>query len=87
MPSPCPIGDVCVSGACKVGGLQPCVQPSDCAYGTCTNGLCPLVPQNGVCIGMPNQNECDQTGTSTSFPAGCGTPVGDKFPICWVDTS
>jgi hypothetical protein len=61
--SPCPyIGQLCVSGVCKVSGLWPCVNSTDCAYGACTNGACPPIPQNGVCPSLVS-GEC-ATGTT-----------------------
>jgi hypothetical protein len=35
-----------------VAGLWPCVSASDCAYGTCSNGMCPQIPDGGFCTQM-----------------------------------
>ncbi len=50
----------CISGACKVGALQPCVRSDDCAYGTCgADGTCPPSPSGGLCTGDYSFAECE----------------------------
>jgi hypothetical protein len=70
----CFAGMVCVASVCKVGGLQPCSKSTDCAYGTCTAGLCPATPLDGVCTGDEQGecggNVCKLVGTAMK----CGPP-------------
>jgi hypothetical protein len=37
-------------GTCKIAGNRPCINATDCAYGTCgstTPSMCPLAPDSG----------------------------------------
>ena len=55
----CPYaGQICVSGQCKMSGRWPCVNATDCAYGSCTNGVCPSTPTGGLCTGLLVASEC-----------------------------
>jgi len=53
----CPGWMICINNGCKVAGGQPCVNATDCAYGTCTNGACPRTPNTKLCTG-DNPAEC-----------------------------
>jgi hypothetical protein len=83
----CPIGTICLNGACKLGGTQPCVQASDCAYGTCTNGLCPKTPLSGICFDTPGGTSCDPAGAATGYVPSCDATALDSVPVCEIDTS
>ncbi len=58
-------GQICVSGQCKMGGAWPCVNPTDCAYGTCNGGACPQTPSLGLCTQLKD-GEC-ANGTCSSI--------------------
>jgi hypothetical protein len=82
----CPEGTICFNGACKIAGTLPCVQASDCAYGTCTNGICPILPQGDWCTPLPDSNPCDPTGTTPPDVPAC-YPNVKGVAYCFVDTS
>jgi hypothetical protein len=60
----CPGWMVCVNNACKVAAGQPCVNPLDCAYGMCTNGVCPKASSGQLCTGF-NPQECTSGACQT----------------------
>jgi hypothetical protein len=54
----CPnAGQICVSGQCKMAGQWPCINSGDCAYGTCTGGVCPQSSSGQLCTGVLD-SEC-----------------------------
>ena len=54
----CPsAGQICVSGQCKMAGQWPCINSGDCAYGTCTGGVCPQTSSGQLCTGVLD-SEC-----------------------------
>jgi hypothetical protein len=75
---------VCVPGVgCRVAGRYPCLAATDCAYGTCTAGLCPPTPDTGNCSGFGGPNgcslctgnggdECGNNGTCDGYITGDG---------------
>ncbi|MDB4980597.1 MAG: Flagellar hook-length control protein FliK, partial [Myxococcales bacterium] len=76
---------VCMPGVgCRVAGRYPCLSATDCAYGTCTAGLCPFAPDTGHCSGIGGPNgcslctgnggtgECDNNGTCDGYFTGDG---------------
>jgi hypothetical protein len=60
----CPGWMVCVNNGCRVAAGQPCVNTNDCAYGQCTNGVCPPAGAGSLCTGF-NPNECTGGGCKT----------------------
>jgi hypothetical protein len=59
MTAGCAIGMFCISGACKVGALQPCVR-DDCAYGACrADGICGPSASGQLCTGDYSFAECE----------------------------
>jgi hypothetical protein len=51
-------GEICMSGQCKMAGGFPCINSTDCAYGTCSSGVCPPTPSGGLCTHLLVPNEC-----------------------------
>jgi hypothetical protein len=69
--SECPVGSICNNNTCLIRGGQPCVT-NNCAYGSCTNGVCPLGPPD---------TPCASTSLSRAASSGC---IGACTPQrCW----
>jgi hypothetical protein len=74
----CPIGSICDNNTCLIRGGQPCVT-NNCAFGSCTNGVCPMEPGGKACtvtsLSRAGSSGCSGTCTTTCSDAS-GVPYG-----------